>query len=423
MTDRWTPIDGFHRGERRQAAERPQTSRSRRWALSAALALGFLAVAQTTAGAAPPPPTVASVTPNAGPNAGNSAITVAGTGFQSGAFIKINGANHASIPVGTTRLDTLTTAVPSVGSFVVEVDNPDGGKSTQPVVFNFYEPLPAGQLFSAAQPATHQIGGGTQLDIFGRGSDDKVYHTYRTSSHPSWNSWESLGGTVTSGLGAVSWGGQNRIDVFARGSDNALWHKWWDGTAWNGWEPLGGDLASGPAVTSWGVGRLDVFVRGNDNQLWRRHFDSGAWSGWEPLGGVLQSGPGGVSWGPNRIDVFVQGTDSAVWHKWWTGTQWSGWETLGGSIISAPAAASKSPGDLEVYAVGSASNLFHRPFTGSWTAWRGEGPYWAGPWGFGPGVVSMGGSTGVETFEVGNDHSTWHTVTGGVLRPAAKTAR
>ncbi len=63
--------------------------------------------------------------------------------------------------------------------------------------------------------------------------------------------WEHLGGGLTSGPDAASWG-ERRLDVFVRGGDNALWHKAWDGTGWSQWASLGGFLTSDPGVVSWG---------------------------------------------------------------------------------------------------------------------------------------------------------------------------
>jgi hypothetical protein len=131
--------------------------------------------------------------------------------------------------------------------------------------------------------------------------------------------WESLGGVLTSPLGAVSWG-PNRIDVFGAGTDSALWHRWWDGSKWGGWESLGGVLESPPAVDSWGPNRIDVFVVGTDSALWHKWWDGSKWGGWESLGGIIVSEPEVVSWGTNRLDIFALGTDHALWHIWWDGT-------------------------------------------------------------------------------------------------------
>jgi hypothetical protein len=152
-----------------------------------------------------------------------------------------------------------------------------------------------------------------RLDVFVRGADNALHHKWYDGS---WSDWESLGGGLTSNPAAASWG-QGRLDVFVRGADNALHHKWYDG-GWSGWESLGGGLTSGPAVASWGQGRLDVFVRGADNALHHKWYDGG-WNNWESLGGLLTSDPGAASWGANRIDVFARGGDDALWHKFWDG--------------------------------------------------------------------------------------------------------
>jgi hypothetical protein len=301
------------------------------------------------------------------------------------------------------------------------VHNPDGGE-TFAGYFNYYERLPNIVPASAASAAVHRLPDHQQVDVFVRGSDNTLRHTFQTQSlyqgnRSSWSAWENLSGALSSAPTAVSWGNQNRIDVFVKGTDNGLWHRWWDGSTWSGWEGLGGKLTSDPVVTSWSAGRLDVFARGTDNQLWHRFF-AGSWAGWESLGGILNSAPGGASWGPNRIDVFIQGSDHAVWHKWWDGVRWIGWESLHGAISQAPAASSgyPGPGRLEVYALGARNDLFHLSFfsDSGWSGWSAEGTYWnGGSWAYGPGVenpLNGGNPSGiVDVFEIGSDHTVWRT--------------
>ena len=395
--------------------------RRRRWRasslglLSALLAVAVVAPQSASASA---PVHVTGISSNAGPPVGGTVtVTLLGSGFQSSATVKFCDQVATTSSLTPIKITVVAPSIPGYGPCLVEVDNPDGGKSPELVAFNYYEQLPSITATSAASAATHDVPGGTgdtQVDAFVRGSDNNLHHSFHTDFAPGWTAWENLGGTLTSAPTAISWGNQNRIDAFVRGSDNALWHKWWSGSAWSGWESLGGTLASDPVVTSWAVGRLDVFADGTDNQLWHRYY-AGGWSGWEPLGGVLNSAPGGVSWGPNRIDVFVQGTDQAVWHKWWGGTSWGGWESLHGNITKAPAATSRGSGDLEVYALDAATgqNLDHLSYSGGWLPWRGEGPYWSGTWGFSPGAASHSFVIGPETFMVGSDNTVWHGITFG----------
>ena len=202
-------------------------------------------------------------------------VTVLRSGFQSGALVKFCGQGATPSSLTSIKITVVAPAFENYGPCVVEVDNPDGGRSPESVAFNYYEPLPSVTPASAAGGASHTVpggSGGTQDDVFVAGSDSNLHHTFHTDFSPTWSSWENLGGVLTSAPSAVSRGSQNRIDVFTRGSHNALWHKWWTGSSWSGWESLGGDLTSASVVTSWAAGRLDVFVRGTDNQMWWHRF-------------------------------------------------------------------------------------------------------------------------------------------------------
>ena len=228
-------------------------------------------------------PTITSLSQSAGPNSGGTSVTVRGTGFVAGATVDFGSHNVPSTFVSTTTLTTTSPSiVPGFGSLFFDVKNPDGGTSQQVVTFSFYEALPAFQLGSAAAISTYGFHGNYRTDVFGRGMDGALHHTWRPDVNGAWQAWEGLGGMLSSSPTAVSWS-PNRIDVFAKGTDNGLWHKWWNGTSWNGWEPLGGVLTAAPSVSSWGDGRLDVFARGSDNALYHRFYANG-WGGWERLG-------------------------------------------------------------------------------------------------------------------------------------------
>jgi spore germination protein YaaH len=246
--------------------------------------------------------------------------------------------------------------------------------------------------------------GSSRADVFVRGNDNGLYHRFWDGGQ--WNGWDGLGGTLTSDPGAVSWG-PDRIDVFVRGNDNGLYHRWGSGNGiWYGWQPLGGYLTSAPDVAAWSAGRLDVFVRGADNGLWHKWWDGQNWSGWQPLGGVLTSDPTVVSWGPNRIDVFVRGTDNGLWHLWWDGAAWNGWQPLGGSLTSGPDASSCASGHLDVFAQQSGSNLNRLGYNGAWSAWQ---PLGGGPWTSDPSAVCRVGTNSIDLFERGQDGALWRT--------------
>ena len=68
----------------------------------------------------------------------------------------------------------------------------------------------------------------------------------------------------------AAWG-PDRLDIFVRGTDNALWHLWWDGK-WNSWESLGGVLTSGPGAAALAPGYLVIYVKGTDQAIWFKVF-------------------------------------------------------------------------------------------------------------------------------------------------------
>lgn len=251
-----------------------------------------------------------------------------------------------------------------------------------------------GALTSGADAASW---GADRLDVFARSPDNALSHIWWDGR--AWSGWEGLGGVLNSDPAAIAWG-PNRLDVFARGSDGALWHKWWDGSSWSGWESLGGILSSAPDAASWSAGRLDVVVAGTDRGLWHRWWDGG-WSGWESLGGVVSADPGAASGGPDHLDIFVRGTDNGLWQKSWA-TGWSGWQPLGGSLSSGPDVASPRPGVVSVFALGANGSLFELNYNRGWAPWLLIG----GQWSSGPSAVSRGSA--IEIFERGRDNALWH---------------
>jgi hypothetical protein len=70
-------------------------------------------------------PTVTSVSPNTGPLAGGSAITVTGTGFLAGATAAINGTSCTSLTVDNPTSITCTTQAKAAGLYTLTVTNSD----------------------------------------------------------------------------------------------------------------------------------------------------------------------------------------------------------------------------------------------------------------------------------------------------------
>jgi len=215
--------------------------------------------------------------------------------------------------------------------------------------------------------------------------------------------WNNLGGELTSGVGACSWG-VGRLDAFVRGTDNGLYHRWTGdgGVTWNGYHPLGGGLTSAPAAVSYGANKMAVFVRGTDNGLHYQRYENGSWSGWIGLGGLqTSSAPAAASWGPGRIDVFVRGLDNLIYHRFTGdgGVTWSTWGPFAGTVTSDPAAVSSGFGKVAVFARGPNNDLIYRAWDNGWSAWQSLGGVLtaapaASSWGPGRTDVFVRGTTG-----------------------------
>ena len=237
------------------------------------------------------------------------------------------------------------------------------------------------------------------------------------------SSWKPLGGTLTSGPAAVSWG-PNREDVFVRGADNQLWHRWYAG-GWSRWEPLGGRLTSDPDAASYGRNELDVFARGADGDLWHKWYPNSptqsGWSPWQRFGGPVVGGPAVVAWTQQypyyqREAVFARGTDNRMYARVQLGDfgSWTAWQLLGGSLTSDPDATVFEPGDrVDVFFRGTDHALWQGQFNaasdGSLT---GGFASLGGTLNSGPGAWAVyqvtTGNSDEDVFVQGPDRRLWH---------------
>jgi len=100
---------------------------------------------------------------------------------------------------------------------------------------------------------------------------------YRNSSQRVTWQWEDLGGVIIDAP-AVTSKHMNNLEVFGRGTDNHLWHKYRNGSSWSDWEDLGGTLSAGPAAVSRAENLIDCVVRGMDGHVYHKSFDRYGWS-------------------------------------------------------------------------------------------------------------------------------------------------
>ena len=120
-------------------------------------------------------PNPTSIAPIGGPPAGGTAVTITGTGFQSGAMVTFGGAAATVLTVTATTI-TATTPAHAAGSVAVVVTNPDTQSGT----------VPGGYLYAVAPSVTKvnpiggPLAGGTSVTITGTGFQSGATVTFGT---------------------------------------------------------------------------------------------------------------------------------------------------------------------------------------------------------------------------------------------------
>jgi phosphatidylinositol-3-phosphatase len=95
-----------------------------------------------------PAPTVSSITPNSGPTAGGTSVTISGTGFVSGATVSLGGAAATNVVVTNSTTITATTAPHSAGVVDVVVANQDTQTGTLVQGFSYANSQPSVPAFN-----------------------------------------------------------------------------------------------------------------------------------------------------------------------------------------------------------------------------------------------------------------------------------
>ena len=116
-------------------------------------------------------PTVTSITPDNGPDAGGTAVTIAGSGFSPGAVVSIGGVSATGVSVVSSTQITATTAAGNPGSADVTVTNLDGQTGALGGGYTYTAP-PEGSSppsVSSVVANTGPIAGGTAVTVSGSG--------------------------------------------------------------------------------------------------------------------------------------------------------------------------------------------------------------------------------------------------------------
>lgn len=235
--------------------------------------------------------------------------------------------------------------------------------------------LVGGHLVSAPAP----IWTGSQLVVFGQGTDNQLWYT----TCPPFGSggcgtWSPLGGMLTAKPGAVFTGPSGSdYSVYVRGTDGALWQRTNSPAGWGAWHSIGGQLLSGtgPSVTATNASPV-VAVAGTDREVFL-YGRTGTQSGFVNFGGQTASGPGVAYLSPGNVAVFARGSDNAAWYRQ------SGlpigpigaWHSIGGRLTSGLAADTVPGGSTYVFGLGTDNQVYDSsgayPAFGPWNRLTG----------------------------------------------------
>jgi hypothetical protein len=244
---------------------------------------------------------------------------------------------------------------------------------------------------AVSDPAVVSWAAGRYDLVAKRGSN--VY--IRTYQNNAWGSWQSLGapsGLVPSTPAITSWG-PNRLDVFVRGSDDKLY--WRKSTVncsgasgvWSSWTAVGSSqtFRGKPAAVSRSSGLISVFAHSPTGKVIAINKDATeTWSSWaeltNPGGSSTRSLPNAMlKWDSScsscsspaagsrlgGIDVYVRGDDDKIWISSWSPNDssagFSTFAALGGSSIASPGAVTMGANDNLAKVVITTAEEYTRP--------------------------------------------------------------
>ena len=128
-----------------------------------------------------------SITPNTGTANGGTGVTIAGTGFQSGATVFFGGTAATGVTVVSSTSITATTPAHAAGVVSLVVANTDGQSDTLTNAYTYLNPAPA---VTGIAPSAGPASGGTSVTIVGA--------NFRSGAAVSFGGTAATGVTVTS---------------------------------------------------------------------------------------------------------------------------------------------------------------------------------------------------------------------------------
>lgn len=234
-----------------------------------------------------------------------------------------------------------------------------------------------------SSPAAVISGDGSQIHVFGRGTDDKYWHAYSPDAGNNWTlAWAPvLQGLFTSPPAAAMSTDGKSIFLFGKGRDDRIWYAVSNnsGGSWQGFSPIGsGIFLSGPGAACSSDGKvISVFGLGRDRRAWMAQSIDGAntWAtAWVPVpGDELYSAPAVVcSTDGNKWVMVARGKDKRYYQVSSVnrGTNWSAWSAFNtGTFVSSPAL-SCNGNKVSVYGIGENLRMYYNLSSDFGATWQ-----------------------------------------------------
>lgn len=245
-------------------------------------------------------------------------------------------------------------------------------------LYHRWQSAPAGSWSSweslggpiVGKPGVGRVNGTGYLEVYARFSDGSIRHRWCVPT-VGWTDWSSLGGTLA-GDPVVGINSDGRQEVFCRGTNNHLYHTWQtspDGP-WSSWSDLGGTISGNPEIGEISDGRLEVYCRWTDGSVRHIWQVTGGWSSWESLGGTTTFDLAVADNTSYAQDVFCTNSDGTISHRWQSGG-WQPWENLGGTSVAAPIVGHNADGRKQLFIFGPDGRMYSKweLSGGGWSSW------------------------------------------------------
>lgn len=256
---------------------------------------------------------------------------------------------------------------------------------------------------------------GSQVTAFVRGTDDRVYYTNQAAGGGAFSGFTAIPGTIASAPTAVTWGG-SRVDLFAKGNNGHLLHTYSTGGAYHAWEDVGGELTSAPSAASLSTGTIDIVARTTGDVLSRIRWDGSGWTPWTKVGGVLSAAPAAsADRTAGTVSVVVRGTNGQLFRVVLSATGVArGFTNLGRLTWSGPAVA-QGPQPVMVSRNGQTPVIIQATFVTAIGGLLSGAPAVTSRSSTSYVVLGRGTDNALYAYDGRGGHYTWSKV-GGVLR-------